>query len=200
MRDRILSLVSVQGTNGGQNHEKLIQYFIIPVCLMCWLSILSKLDCPFFYFSLFIMQYIDNQLITRGYLPMQNLEKIDPRISSVVISPVIKPIQCKTSLMSCASRSPASPDSMPSRARCNASRATAWTISMRSTLRSLSRRGSVSHWFWISATVCRTKSYGRKGNDSRRKSRILSFPCRPSGKSTWTSWPIFWNGASIPRP
>ena len=50
-----LSLVSVQGTNGGQNHEKLIQYFIIPVCLMCWLSILSKLDCPFFYFSLFIM-------------------------------------------------------------------------------------------------------------------------------------------------
>ena len=34
-RDRILSLVSVQGTNGGQNHEKLIQYFIISVCLMC---------------------------------------------------------------------------------------------------------------------------------------------------------------------
>ena len=35
MRDRILSLVSVQGTNGGQNHEKLIQYFIIPLHLMC---------------------------------------------------------------------------------------------------------------------------------------------------------------------
>ena len=29
-----LSLVSVQGTNGGQNHEKLIQYFIIPLHLM----------------------------------------------------------------------------------------------------------------------------------------------------------------------
>ena len=71
MRDRILSLVSVQGTNGGQNHEKLIQYFIISVCLMCWLSMLSKLDCSFFCFLLFIMQYIDNQLITCGYLPMQ---------------------------------------------------------------------------------------------------------------------------------
>ena len=45
MRDRILSLVSVQGTNGGQNQEKLIQCFIIPVYLMWWLSILSKLDC-----------------------------------------------------------------------------------------------------------------------------------------------------------
>ena len=55
MRDRILSLVSVQGTNGGQNHEKLIQYFIISVCLMCWLSILSKLDCSFFCF--FIVYY-----------------------------------------------------------------------------------------------------------------------------------------------
>ena len=33
--DRILSLVSVQGTNGGQNHEKLIQYFVIPECLKC---------------------------------------------------------------------------------------------------------------------------------------------------------------------
>ena len=71
MRDRILSLVSVQGTNGGQNHEKLIQYFIISVCLMCWLSILYKLDCSFFCCLLFIMQYIDNQLIARDYLPMQ---------------------------------------------------------------------------------------------------------------------------------
>lgn len=35
MRDRILSLVSVQGTNGGQNQEKLMQYFIIPLCLIC---------------------------------------------------------------------------------------------------------------------------------------------------------------------
>ena len=34
---------------------------------------LSKLDCSFFCFLLFIMQYIDNQLITCGYLPMQNL-------------------------------------------------------------------------------------------------------------------------------
>ena len=49
-RDRILSLVSVQGTNGGQNHDKLIQCFIISLRLMCWLSILSKLDCFFFYF------------------------------------------------------------------------------------------------------------------------------------------------------
>ena len=71
MRDRILSLVSVQGTNGGQNQEKLMQCFIIPVCLMWWLSILSKLDCFFFYFLLHAVQYIDNQLITRGYLPMQ---------------------------------------------------------------------------------------------------------------------------------
>ena len=46
-RDRILSLVSVQGTNGGQNHDKLIQCFLIPLRLMCWLSILSKLDCFF---------------------------------------------------------------------------------------------------------------------------------------------------------
>ena len=29
-----LSLVSVSGTNGGQNQEKLMQCFIIPVCLM----------------------------------------------------------------------------------------------------------------------------------------------------------------------
>ena len=35
MRDRILSLVSVQGTNGGQNQEKLMQCFIISMCLMC---------------------------------------------------------------------------------------------------------------------------------------------------------------------
>ena len=35
MRDRILSLVSVQGTNGGQNQEKLMQCFIIPLCLIC---------------------------------------------------------------------------------------------------------------------------------------------------------------------
>ena len=34
-RDRILSLVSVQGTNGGQNQEKLMQCFIIPVYLIC---------------------------------------------------------------------------------------------------------------------------------------------------------------------
>ena len=54
-RDRILSLVSVQGTNGGQNQEKLIQCFIIPVCLMWWLSILSKLDCFFFYFLLHVV-------------------------------------------------------------------------------------------------------------------------------------------------
>ena len=66
-----LSLVSVSGTNGGQNQEKLMQCFIIPVCLMWWLSILSKLDCFFFYFLLHAVQYIDNQLITRGYLPMQ---------------------------------------------------------------------------------------------------------------------------------
>ena len=55
MRDRILSLVSVQGTNGGQNQEKLMQCFIIPVCLMCWLSILSKLDRFFFYFLLHVV-------------------------------------------------------------------------------------------------------------------------------------------------
>ena len=54
-RDRILSLVSVQGTNGGQNQEKLMQCFIIPVCLICWLSMLSKLDCFFFHLLLFIM-------------------------------------------------------------------------------------------------------------------------------------------------
>lgn len=54
-RDRILSLVSVQGTNGGQNQEKLIQCFIIPVCLMWWLSILSKLDSFFFYFLLHVV-------------------------------------------------------------------------------------------------------------------------------------------------
>lgn len=35
---------------------------------------LSKLDCSFFCFLLFIMQYIDNQLITCGYLPMQNVK------------------------------------------------------------------------------------------------------------------------------
>ena len=55
MRDRILSLVSVQGTNGGQNQEKLMQCFIIPLCLICWLSMLSKLDCFFFHLPLFIM-------------------------------------------------------------------------------------------------------------------------------------------------
>ena len=73
MRDRILSLVSVQGTNGGQNYEKLIQYFIIPLHLMCWLSMLSKLDCFFFYFLLYIVQYVDNQLVICNYLPMQKV-------------------------------------------------------------------------------------------------------------------------------
>lgn len=73
MRDRILSLVSVQGTNGGQNYEKLIQYFIIPLHLMCWLSMLSKLDCFFFYFLLYIVQYVDNQLVICNYLPMQHI-------------------------------------------------------------------------------------------------------------------------------
>lgn len=68
-----MSLVSVSGTNGGQNQEKLMQCFIIPVCLMWWLSILSKLDRFFFYFLLHAVQYIDNQLITRGYLPMQKV-------------------------------------------------------------------------------------------------------------------------------
>ena len=41
---------------------------------MWWLSILSKLDCFFFYFLLHAVQYIDNQLITRGYLPTQNVK------------------------------------------------------------------------------------------------------------------------------
>ena len=41
---------------------------------MWWLSILSKLDRFFFYFLLHAVQYIDNQLITRGYLPMQNVK------------------------------------------------------------------------------------------------------------------------------
>ena len=50
-----LSLVSVSGTNGGQNQEKLMQCVIIPVCLMCWLSILSKLDRFFFYFLLHVV-------------------------------------------------------------------------------------------------------------------------------------------------
>ena len=76
-RDRILSLVSVSGTNGGQNHEKLIQYFIIPLHLMCWLSMLSKLDCFFFYFLLYIVQYVDNQLVICNYLPMQHIMLID---------------------------------------------------------------------------------------------------------------------------
>lgn len=32
---------------------------------------LSKLDCFFFYFLLYIVQYVDNQLVICNYLPMQ---------------------------------------------------------------------------------------------------------------------------------
>lgn len=73
MRDRILSLVSVQGTNGGQNHEKLIQYFIIPLHLMYWLSMSSKLDCFFFYFLLYIIYHVGSQLVVCYYFPMQHI-------------------------------------------------------------------------------------------------------------------------------
>lgn len=34
---------------------------------------LSKLDCFFFYFLLYIVQYVDNQLVICNYLPMQNV-------------------------------------------------------------------------------------------------------------------------------
>lgn len=32
---------------------------------------LSKLDCFFFYFLLYIVQYVDNQLVICNYLPVQ---------------------------------------------------------------------------------------------------------------------------------
>lgn len=35
---------------------------------------LSKLDCFFFYFLLYIVQYVDNQLVICNYLPMQHVE------------------------------------------------------------------------------------------------------------------------------
>lgn len=34
---------------------------------------LSKLDCFFFYFLLYIVQYVDNQLVICNYLPTQNV-------------------------------------------------------------------------------------------------------------------------------
>lgn len=34
---------------------------------------LSKLDCFFFYFLLYIVQYVDNQLVICNYLPMQHI-------------------------------------------------------------------------------------------------------------------------------
>lgn len=34
---------------------------------------LSKLDCFFFYFLLYIVQYVDNQLVICDYLPMQKV-------------------------------------------------------------------------------------------------------------------------------
>ncbi len=34
---------------------------------------LSKLDCFFFYFLLYIVQYVDNQLVICNYLPMQKV-------------------------------------------------------------------------------------------------------------------------------
>lgn len=40
---------------------------------------------------------------------MQNLEKIEPRISSVDICPVISPRWCRVSRMSCAMKSPEIP-------------------------------------------------------------------------------------------
>ena len=33
----------------------------------------SKLDCFFFYFLLYIVQYVDNQLVICNYLPIQNV-------------------------------------------------------------------------------------------------------------------------------
>ncbi len=106
MRDRILSLVSVQGTNGGQNYEKLIQYFIIPLHLMCWLSMLSKLDCFFFYFLLYIVQYVDNQLVICNYLPMQKCWNIFCSTISFVTSPAMSLKWKMHSLMSWATKSP----------------------------------------------------------------------------------------------
>lgn len=38
---------------------------------------LSKLDCFFFYFLLYIVQYVDNQLVICNYLPMQHIYIID---------------------------------------------------------------------------------------------------------------------------
>lgn len=41
---------------------------------------LSKLDCFFFYFLLYIVQYVDNQLVICNYLPMQFLTISDYQI------------------------------------------------------------------------------------------------------------------------
>lgn len=38
---------------------------------------LSKLDCFFFYFLLYIVQYVDNQLVMCNYLPMQHTEQLE---------------------------------------------------------------------------------------------------------------------------
>ena len=38
---------------------------------------LSKLDCFFFYFLLYIVQYVDNQLVMCNYLPIQHVDIID---------------------------------------------------------------------------------------------------------------------------
>lgn len=38
---------------------------------------LSKLDCFFFYFLLYIVQYVDNQLVICNYLPMQHIRPVD---------------------------------------------------------------------------------------------------------------------------
>lgn len=41
---------------------------------------LSKLDCFFFYFLLYIVQYVDNQLVICNYLPMQEINIADYQI------------------------------------------------------------------------------------------------------------------------
>lgn len=122
---------------------------------------------------------------------MQNLEKIDPRISSVVISPVIKPIQCKTSLMSCASRSPASPDSMPSRARCNASRARSrisWCRLLKTTIRSPFRVSESTLRFKKSVSssrlICRLADRGRTRCGIFDESRSLFCRSSSSGRQS----------------
>lgn len=51
---------------------------------------LSKLDCFFFYFLLYIVQYVDNQLVICNYLPIQNVKRFSNTLNIKHIQEILK--------------------------------------------------------------------------------------------------------------